>query len=525
VFRWRLNSFVAFIFVFIASSLSRAATNDPGADIFAPNAPVLRIKVEISKENWNSLRRDARKPVPATVREGENVYSNVMVHCKGAAGSFRDIDSNPSLTLSFAKTNQNQRFHGLHKIHLNNSVQDQSQSTYLITSMMFNAAGVPAARVTNARFTLNNRDMGMYVVVEGFTKDFLKRYFGDTKGNFYDGGFCQEITEHLQREMGEGEDTQSDLKALVAACNSDRSQRWANLQKTLDVDRFVNFMVLEDFTWDWDGYVPKPNNYRVYHDPSTGKMTFIPHGMDQMFWEPHGAVWRPQIGGLVARAIMDTPEGAKLYRDRVKLMFEKAFQIEAITNRLDQLTARNRPAAAEVGRGFAGHWEGNVADVRNRIVERWKFVKDQIENEPKPLDFSKPVLVKSWHEQVEMGGARLDRADANGKPALHIVANGQSTASWRSNVQLDSGKYRFSVMARTSKLSPMRDSKGEGAGIRVSGSMQPRRNSIANDTDWTRLQYDFEVDGQSDVVLVCESRANRGEVWFDAGSLMLEKLR
>jgi hypothetical protein len=391
---------------------------------------------------------------------------------------------------------------------------------------MFNAAGVPAARVTNARFTLNNRDMGMYVVVEGFTKDFLKRHFADTKGNFYDGGFCQDINAHLQREMGEGEDTQADLKALVGACNTVAEQRWPKLQKLLDIDRFVNFMVIENFTWDWDGYMPKPNNYRVYHDPSTDKMTFIPHGMDQMFWDTHGQVWHPQLGGMVAQAIMETPEGSKLYHDRVKTIFEKAFRIDAITNRLDQLTARNRPAAAEVGRGFVGHWEGAVADTRNRIIERYAFVKDQIENEPKPLDFSKPVLIKSWREQVEMGSPRLDRADANGKPSLHIAANNQSTASWRSSVMLDPGKYRFSVMARTSKLSAMRDSKGEGAGIRISGSMQPRRNSISGDTDWTKLQYDFEVlDGQSEVVLICESRAKSGEVWFDAGALMLEKLR
>ena len=91
---------------------------------------------------------------------------------------------------------------------------------------------------------------------------------------------------------------------------------------------------------------------------------------------------------------------------------------------------------------------------------------------------------------------------------------------------LDPGKYRFEAMARTTKLAPTRDSKGEGAGIRISGSNQPRRNSVSGDAAWTKLQYDFEVQGaQSEVVLVCESRANRGEVWFDASELKLEKLR
>src|SRR4051794_31149649 len=493
VCRWRLSSVWSAVLLMRIAFVATAATNEPGADIFAPNTPVLRIKVEIPNDGWRSLQRDARKPVPATVREGDTVYSNVMVHVKGAAGSFRDISSNPSLTLSFGKSDPNQRFHGLHKIHLNNSVQDGSQTTYYICSTMFNDAGLPAARVSNARFWLNGRDLGMYVVTEGFTKDFLRRYFKDTRGNLYDGGFCQDINGHLERDSGEGDDTKADLKALAAAANfPDRAQRWAKLQKVLDVDRFVDFMIVENFTWDWDGYPAKPNNYRIYHDPTTDKMVFIPHGMEQMFSEPQGSVWRAQTAGMVARGLIETPEGAKLYHDRVKPVFEKAFRIDAITNRLDQLTERNRKAAQEVGRGFAGNWEGQVRDVRRRIAERWAFVKNQIENEPKPMDFSKPVFVKAWWQQIETGGARLDQPQIEAKPTLHIAANGQSAASWRSKLLLDPGKYRFEAMARAAKLNAARDPKGEGAGIRISGSIQPRRNSIAGDADWTKLQYDFE---------------------------------
>ena len=528
LFHWQLSKFAA-VLILLASAVVRAATNQVGDDIFAPDAPIVRLKVEISRENWKSLQNDHRKPVTATVREGATVYSNVMVHVKGAAGSLRDINSNPSLTLNFGKhekADKDQRFHGLKKIHVNNSVQDPSQSSYCIASMMFNDAGIPAARVSNARLTLNGKDLGMYVLVEGFGKDFLKRYFKDTKGNFYDGGFCQDIDSGLERDMGEGEDTKADLRRLSQAARTpDRAKRFAELQKVLDVDRFIDYMVIENFTWDWDGYPAKANNYRIYHDPTTDKMVFIPHGMDQMFWDTHGSVWRPEAGGLVARALMETPEGAKLYRERVKVIFEKAFRIDKINARLDQLTKRNRSAAGE-GRWFPGNWEGAVSDLRRRINERHNFVKSQIENEPKPLDFSKPVIVKAWRQQIESGGVRMDQPKIEEKPTLHIVANGESRASWRSAVILDPGRYRFEAMARAYQLAGIRDSKGDGAGIRISGSTQARKNSVAGDSGWTRLQYDFEVQGApSEVTLICESRAQRGEVWFDASSLRLEKLR
>ena len=152
-----------------------ALPTDPGADIFAASAPVLRFKIEIGETNLQSLRKEPRKYVPATVREGGLIYTNVGVHLKGAAGSFRSIDDKAALTLSFGKLSPRQRFHGLQKIHLNNSVQDVSYLTELLCGELFLAAGVPAARTTHARVYLNGRDLGLYVLKEGFDKTFLRR--------------------------------------------------------------------------------------------------------------------------------------------------------------------------------------------------------------------------------------------------------------------------------------------------------------------------------------------------------------
>src|SRR5438876_772463 len=124
----------------------RASLTEPGADIFTTNAPVLRFQIEIAESDLESLQKEPRKDVPATVREADLVFTNVVVHLKGAAGSFRQADDKPGLTLSFGKFVSSQRFHGLQKIHLNNSVQDPSFSTENICGGMFHAAGVPAPR-------------------------------------------------------------------------------------------------------------------------------------------------------------------------------------------------------------------------------------------------------------------------------------------------------------------------------------------------------------------------------------------
>ena len=108
--------------------------------------------------------------------------------------------------------------------------------------------------------------------------------------------------------------------------------------------------------------------------------------------------------------------------------------------------------------------------------------------------------------------------------SLHINAHGQTIASWRASITLDPGRYRFHASARTKNLSPLQDQQGGGAGIRMSG--MSRRNRIVGTTDWTKLQYEFDIPpGGGEVTLICESRATRGEAWFDMNSLKLEKLK
>jgi len=99
------------------------------ADALFDPPTLVRLQIEISPAGMSVLRRthweggQERPEVKATVREGARVYTNVAVHLKGSAGSFRSVDGKPALTLKFDKFVPEQNFHGLHKISLNNSQQ------------------------------------------------------------------------------------------------------------------------------------------------------------------------------------------------------------------------------------------------------------------------------------------------------------------------------------------------------------------------------------------------------------------
>ena len=171
------------------------------------SSPIVRsIRVELAESEVEALKKDARKFARATIREGTTVYKDVGLHLKGAAGSFRGLDDKPALTLSFGRFLAGQKFHGLRKIHLNNSVQDSSFLNENLSGELFRAAGVPAARVAYALVAVNGRNPGLYVLKAGFTKDLLELHFKNPTGNLYDMEPGREVTKHLQKDYGEGPD-------------------------------------------------------------------------------------------------------------------------------------------------------------------------------------------------------------------------------------------------------------------------------------------------------------------------------
>ncbi len=364
---------------FAAYPTCRGSGVSPASELFT-NGPVLHILVQISKEGIQSLRDDQRKEVHAWVKEGAITYHDVAVHIKGAAGSLRNVDDRPALTLVFNKFVPGQKFHGLSKIHLNNSVQDHAYLDEELCGELFRAAGVPAARAAPAILSLNDERLGFYVLKEGFSKEFLKQYFDRTDGNCIDGGFVSDIGDSTHRSSGHGPEDHSDLKALRAAAEeADPSKRWQRLNRWLDVDRFISLMVMETLTLHWDGYSQKSNNYRVYFDPGKNRFVFFAHGMDQMFGR--GSYFQtsifPEMGGSVAQAVMSTPIGRARYTQRMQQIYGRSFQGSALAQRITVLSEpirRELIAQPEALRLY----ESRIQELRERVVDRSEDVGKQL---------------------------------------------------------------------------------------------------------------------------------------------------
>jgi hypothetical protein len=477
---------------------------------------VPRLSIELDEVAVKSLQRSPRVYVPAAIRADTSVWRRVGVRLKGNGGSFRSIDDRPCLTLKFDHSVAEQRFYDLTKIHLNNSVQDPTALNESIASEMFRAAGVPAARSSHAIVTLNGRNLGLYVLVEGFDKQFLEQHFSNPTGNLYDGGSMNDVNQALVLKRGEGLSGGIDLSNLVAATTEViESRRLEKLGSELELDRFCSFLAVETMACAWDGYATHHNNYWLYRNPATGGFVFLPHGSDQIFGQPQTALL-PDCGGLVAWAFLTTPTGREMFRRRSTELLTNAFTIERLNEVIDQAEGKLRPALAQLGVATLREHETAVQLLRERIAQRVDHLKKELLGPAAPalvFDETGETKLSGWLPQINHG--RADLTTTNQTLQIRCLGTHLPTiTSWRRHGVLPRGRYRLEGKVHAENLRPIPQTPVVSMGL-YGGATDS--SVAAPGTSGTRtLKADFTVTEPLEPVdFVCEIRAFSGVVSFE----------
>lgn len=491
--------------------------------------PIPKIVIELDDAACEALRAEPRNYVLGRLRENDrNLFEGVGIKLKGSAGSFREFDETPSLSVRVNKLDDELAFHGLRKFVLNKSVQDGAYLRELLGSELFRAAGVLSPRVAHAHVWINKRDMGIYVLKEGYDRVLLKRAFEKSYGNLYDGGFCQDIDAELERDEGKGKNERKDLKALLeAAREPDLVKRWARIPEVLDVKAFLTYMAMELMTCHWDGYCQNRNNYRIYFDPATGKALFMPHGMDQIFQDADASILENPVA-ILADAVMKNPAWRAEYRKRVGEL-TPLFNADRLKKRVDEMEKKLAPAFDAWDKDQARAHDGAVASLKSILERRELSLKEQkAQPDPRPLAFAPgvPNRVGRWRKASECEDATLTAEKDNGVDLLKIACgrSGRCIAAFRRSVLLSSGRYKFQALVKVRDVAELEGEKAQGAGLRIPGT--PRENQLLGTTDFSRVEFEFEVTEEArDVELIVELRCSKGEMAVRTDSLVLTKLK
>jgi hypothetical protein len=513
----------------LASPQKPAMGEDPARAFFA-KLPFVQVHIELTEASRQDLRERPREYVTATLQLDGTTFSPVGIKLKGAAGSTREFDDRPGFTVHFGKFGGTGAFHGLRRFHLNNGIQDDSRLSEWLGHEVFARAGYPAPRVAHARVREGNRDLGVYVFREAFDQQFVRRVFGDQAGNLYDGGFCQDVDQDLEKDAGDGPDDHSDLRALAAHCSGVNRDRLQQLDAALDLDRFLDFAALEAMLGHWDGYTRNANNFRLFL-PTGGRACFLPHGMDQLLQDTEASILE-HPPAIVASAVMQQPALRKRYRERLRALLP-LFAPDTLRARLDAIADSLQAQWKAIDEDGARAHADAVTSLRQRLAARYRDLQVQVKApEPKPLQLTigRPLPQKNWHPAAETERVEIAKKSFQSATSLyvHCIDRGEEPRRgvWRTHVLLGKGRYELRGTARCADVdSPAKDQDGTehgGVCLRAGDGVSARLSGNAN---WTPLVCEFEVgEFQRSVELACDVHAFVGKAWFRFDSLVLVRV-
>lgn len=307
---------------------------DPGQDLdpsdaLFPQDDVLELELWIPSASLSALASSPYEYVEASLGFEGVWLDAVGVRIKGQAGSLRTLDAKAALKVKLDAYEDGTRLRGLESLTLNNMVQDPSCVHERTAYALFRDAGVPAPRTGLVALYINGEYRGIYNHVETIDDRFLARWFEDPEGNLYEGAYGEDLTTgsytglELDQDGDEDVEPYTELAAVAEIVAQPPTEANADaLEALVDLDGMFALWAVEVLTGHWDGYFYYPNNYRVYHDPSTGLLSMIPWGTDQTFgWTgeidaPAGdlAIWCLQVPSLEHRfklALWDAADRAR----------------------------------------------------------------------------------------------------------------------------------------------------------------------------------------------------------------------
>ena len=250
--------------------------------------------IDIQIENWQAFLDTAPEEEysPCTVVVDGERFEQVGLRAKGN-NSRRLIEeyglSRYSLKLEFDHYQTGASYHGLDKLSLDCSFQDNSYLKNHTAYRMMDYMGVPAPLSSYVWVTVNGQDWGLFLAVEEPEEAFARRSFGPDHGQLYKPDYknlSDENPDVALRYTGpevenydnifrtaKFDPTPADKQRLIEAL--EQLSTGQQLEKAVDLDRVLRYFVVQVFTVNLDSYLGRTgHNYFLYE--KNGRLSMLP---------------------------------------------------------------------------------------------------------------------------------------------------------------------------------------------------------------------------------------------------------
>lgn len=189
----------------------------------------------------------------------------------------------------------NQSYDGVSKFYINNGMLDKTYIKEMIGFDIYEKAGVKTPKRSLCELTINEKNEGIYTIVEVADDEFIEREYGNLDGIIYktkvsieqgvyelvyDGDDFNNYPEIMNCEKFGKEFTKKDMQNLVKSI--EMVSKNENIEEYVDIDATIDYFVASFFIKNDDSYVSvSSRNYYVYQIGQ--KITLLPYDLNLYF--------------------------------------------------------------------------------------------------------------------------------------------------------------------------------------------------------------------------------------------------
>ena len=247
--------------------------------------------LQISNDGIASLRSAPSTWVQATLTFKGRAYGPIGVNLKGTS-SFEPIDQKPAFRVNINKFAKGAKLFGLEEFLLNNMTQDQSMIHERLAYWLGRqVGGIPTPRCNHSWVTMNGTALGLYATVEEAKDQMMAYTFSDSSGGVFTVNYADFTSQYAPSfEYQDGNpDTTLITDTVNALTMTPADAAIAAAGSSVNLHEFTRYWALMVATGHWGAwpYAPDPEpvgaNVRIYLDPTSQQIYFIPEGINDAF--------------------------------------------------------------------------------------------------------------------------------------------------------------------------------------------------------------------------------------------------
>ena len=368
------------------------------------------VVIEIGDDELALLDPPTDDRVPVRLTVDGTAIDEAGLRLKRGFGQFRPLDDKPGFSIETDEFVDDLLLFDVERFTLGNAAWDHSFVNEPIVYELYQDAGLPAPRTALARVTVNGETFGVYVMRETYDERMLAQHFADPDGNLYESTGAHDAPEMgLELRTNERRDDTSDLDAIIQVVETASVEEYrAAIEELVDVDELLTYWAIEALVGHHDGYAydlsdpallpgagdqiwnPYPNNFYVYHDPTSDRWVFLVHGADMTLgmgsWSTYDVgpatpvVLPPKETADIARRLWEDPTFRLEFVERVRWVLDEIWDVAALNARADMLADLVRADGLTGSREFVtmGEFEQSLADRKDFLTRRADAVRAEL---------------------------------------------------------------------------------------------------------------------------------------------------